>query len=307
MVDHLLEHSPVEHICFAGNDFFIKRDDLLTPAFSGNKARKLYYLLGNEFPGISKVIGHGSPQANLLYSLSALAKLKGWQLDFYVDHIPAFLRDNPAGNYLAAIENGANIISLSGKELSGTVGEYIQDVVLPLSKHCLFVPEGGRSELAEPGVKRLAEEIKSWKQEHQVPDLKVVLPSGTGTTALYLQKYLPFDVLTCACVGGEDYLKKQFFELSIDEKHHPVILPTSKKYHFGKLYDEFFTMWKTLRNDTGIEFELLYDPLGWISLLDYLAGRDKQKNKSTILYIHQGGLLGNSTMLSRYNRKNTFR
>ncbi len=43
-----------------------------------------------------------------------------------------------------------------------------------------------------------------------------------------------FEVLTCSCVGDDDYLKKQFDMLEI--KNHPTILKKTKKYHFGKLY-----------------------------------------------------------------------
>ena len=60
-------------------------------------------------------------------------------------------------------------------------------------------------------------------------------------------------------------------------------------------------MWNELMTQGGVEFDLLYDPLGWLTLLDYL---DQVCLKDwDILYIHQGGLLGNATMLPRYQRK----
>ncbi len=93
-----------------------------------------------------------------------------------------------------------------------------------------------------------------------------MLPSGTGTTALFLQKNLPFEVFTVACVGGSEYLKKQFFHLEKEEKYHPKIIQMPKKYHFGKLYKEFYEIWKELKAETKIEFDLLYDPLGFLAL-----------------------------------------
>ncbi len=68
-----LAPSPVQLIKFANRNIYIKRDDLLNHHFSGNKARKLAYFLENDFPGVSKIVGHGSVQANSLYSLAALA------------------------------------------------------------------------------------------------------------------------------------------------------------------------------------------------------------------------------------------
>ncbi len=45
----------------------------------------------------------------------------------------------------------------------------------------------------------------------------------------FLQKFLPFEVLTVACVGGSEYLKKQFLYLDEDETNHPTILQMPKK------------------------------------------------------------------------------
>lgn len=306
-----LRRSPIDKIIFEGRQYFLKRDDLLDPVFSGNKARKFYYLLNNDFPHVKKIIGHGSAQSNSLYTLSVIARLKNWQFDYYVDHIPALLINDPAGNYQAALANGANIIPLqcsplqiqssSRQPFGGDVGDYINREILPKEHQYLLVPEGGRYALAEPGVKLLAEEILCWARQTEIDDLKIALPSGTGTTALYLQKHLPFEVLTCACVGGSRYLKKQFMELSVDEACHPTILLSDKKYHFGKLYQEFYHIWQALLAETGVEFDLLYDPLGWITLLDFVDR--SRESGAEFLYIHQGGLLGNETMLPRYLRK----
>ena len=39
--------TKIDKITFKGNDFFVKRDDLIDKEFSGNKARKLHYLLSS--------------------------------------------------------------------------------------------------------------------------------------------------------------------------------------------------------------------------------------------------------------------
>ncbi|RTR32101.1 pyridoxal-phosphate dependent enzyme [Shewanella atlantica] len=301
-----LSHTPVDSIEMFGREVFVKRDDLLHPEFSGNKARKFAYFLEHEFPGVQKVIGYGSAQANSLYSMSALAKLRGWQLDFYVDHIASHIKTQQEGNYARACQNGANIIDLS--ELDDREGRdtltYIEERVLPEEKMAVFVPEGGRCGYAEFGVSKLAGEICEWFKEQGLLSLIVFLPSGTGTTALFLNKYfveqgVTIRVLTCAAVGGDDYLKLQFEELSDDVIYHPEIVVMPKKYHFGKLYREFYEMWQRVCN-TGIEFELLYDPLGWLALEHYL---NTTADKTPVMYLHQGGLLGNVSMLPRYQRK----
>lgn len=279
-------NSPIEKIYFNEYNIFVKRDDLLDVDFSGNKARKFYYYLVNEFPNVKGVISHGSAQSNAMYSLSVLCRLRGWQFDYYVDHIASFLKQNPAGNYEAALKNGMII----HEELTPT----------KFNSQTLFIPEGGALKEAAYGIEVLAKEIVLWAKEKNITNLKVFLPSGTGTTALYLQKYLPFEVLTCACVGNEEYLKKQFNSLELTS--HPTILQRKKKYHFGKLYKEFYEMYIRLLKETKIEFDLLYDPLGFTVLEEYMQ-IFKKSEQPTILYIHQGGLLGNDTMVSRYKNR----
>ena len=102
-------NSPIEQITFNKQRYFIKRDDLLDVDFSGNKARKFYYFLKNDFPKIKKIVSSGSAQSNAMYSLSVLCKLKNLEFDYYVDHIASFLKENPSGNYQSALKNKMNI------------------------------------------------------------------------------------------------------------------------------------------------------------------------------------------------------
>lgn len=277
--------SITEKITYNKKKYYIKRDDLLDSDFSGNKARKFYYFLKNDFPQIKKIVSSGSAQSNAMYSLSVLCKLKNLKFDYYVDHIASFLKENPSGNYKYALQNGMNI-----KE---------ESLIENFEDDTLYISEGAAVKEASYGIKILADEIISWADENKIENLKVFLPSGTGTTALYLQKYLPFEVLTCACVGDEEYLKKQFNNL--EKENHPTIIQREKKYHFGKLYKEFYEIHKDLLKQTNIEFDLLYDSLGWKYFEKYR--KNIEDSDIEFLYIHQGGLLGNISMLERYKNK----
>ena len=286
MVDII--NSPIENISFRDFDFLIKRDDLLHKSFSGNKARKFYYFLKKDFPNITTVVSHGSNQSNAMYSLSVLAKLKGWDYIYYTNHIPSFLQENPQGNYKYALENGMKL----------RVGEYDFESIKVNRDDILYIDEGGAIEEAKYGLEILANEIKEYISLNNIKDLKIFLPSGTGTTALFLQIFLKdIKVLTCPCVGNSEYLRKQFLELEPDETLHPTIVVLKKKYHFGKLYKENYELYKQLLDETKIEFDLLYDPIGISTLMQNFPKNSK------ILYIHQGGIIGNETMLQRYKYK----
>ncbi len=218
-----------------------------------------------------------------MYSLSRLAKIKGWKFIYYTNHIPSFLKQNPHGNYLGALKNGAKIIEIDLR------GEELREFVLSLkNKETLIIEEGGRVKEAEFGIRVFADEINEYVKKN---NLKVFLPSGTGTTAYFLAKYLDVEVLTVPCVGDSEYLKRQFKWLGGGKT--PVILKPRKKYHFGKLYKELYMLWLDLKR-SGIEFDLLYDPIGWDTIFYY--------DLKDILYIHQGGIKGNISMVKRYER-----
>ncbi len=293
----MLKTSPTQQITFESQTIYLKRDDLLHKDFSGNKARKLHYYLDNEFSNIDKIVSYGSAQSNAMYSLSVLAKMRGWEFEYFVDHIADYLVKNPHGNYKGALENGMELII--GKKHD----EYLSTE--QNNKQILFIEEGGRQKEAEYGLNILAEEIIAWQEENNIKELNIFLPSGTGTTALFLQKSLLIAtsslltrVYTTPCVGDVDYLKKQFLELERDEKYHPTILSLEKKHHFGKLYRENYEIWLKLRKQIEVEFDLLYDPLGWRVLM-----ANRELFLKPCMYIHQGGVLGNESMLPRYERK----
>ena len=278
-------HSIIEKKNFKNHTIYIKRDDLISKEFSGNKARKFHYFLENESPQLEKVVSYGSNQSNAMYSLSVLAKMKGWKFDYYVDHIPSYLEENPHGNYKYALENGMNL----------HINQMLPNI---RDEEILFIEEGGRDFYAEFGLNVLAQEIEVWKKEQGIEKLNIFLPSGTGTTALFLQKNSKDMVYTVPCVGGVEYLKKQFLMLENNVDFHPKIIEPSKKRHFGKLYRESYNIWLELQDKMGIEFDLLYDPHGWLTLLE-----NPEIFSLPTLYIHQGGLIGNESMLMRYQRK----
>ena len=287
----LFPPSPFEKRTFENQLFYLKRDDLLDKDFSGNKARKFHYFLTHDFPTIKRVISSGSNQSNAMYSLSILARLKRWEFIYVCDHIPSFLKENPMGNYKAALENGMKIVESSLRA---------EEVQKWLDEESLVVEEGGRQSEAEEGVKRLAEELLHDIQAQNIQNPYVFLPSGTGTTALFLQKHLPFPVYTCATVGDSAYLQKQWEMVAPNLGRYPTILETKQKYHYGKLYVEFYVLWQRLKDEMGVEFDLVYDPVGWTALLEHLPHLE-----GAPIYIHQGGILGNSSMEERYKRKKT--
>ena len=291
-------NSPVGKMTFRGRDYYVKRDDLIDKYFNGNKARKFYYYLQQDLSKYKKVASYGGNQANAMLSLAAFAKIKNLQFDYYIKPLSKTLQTYPIGNFKQALELGMNYIELDDYD------DFYQKMSKPdksynaLGEDTILIRQGGAEKEAEQGVKMLADEIKQFTKENNIKKLSIFIQSGTGTTALFLQKNIDFKVYTTPTIGDKKHLLKQFALLDDNPQNYPEILYFNKKYHHGKLYKEFYDIWKEINTETGIEFELLYDPPTLIALDKF------QKNiNHDIMYIHSGGIIGNESMIKRYERK----
>lgn len=288
------EASPIEAIKLDEFEFFVKRDDLLGNYLGGNKARKLEFFIQNahKFKPNSRIISYGSAQSNALAALSVFAKQKDFTLIFVCEKISSFLKNNPCGNYAFALQNGAKIVEnldcASRKEKALHLA-FDDDI---------FIEEGIACKEAALGFEILAYEIE--KQGRALGlEFDIFLPAGTGVSALYLAKFSKFRVFTCACVGDETYLKKQMQALEPKFKFSKLtILKTARKFYFAKPYKELLSIYQRALNECGIEFSLLYDSVGLLTMLEY-----RHIFKRPLLYIHQGGAFGNESMLARYAYK----
>ena len=275
----------IEQICIDGFKFSILRDDLLG-VFNGNKARKLHYYLNADLSKFKKIVCYGSSQSNAMYSLSLFAKLKGLDFEFVCEHISSNLRDNPCGNFALSLQNGMKIHE----------HERRREFALSLcDEKTLFIEEGVAQSEAEFGFAVQGEFIDNFATTHG-REFDIFLPSGTGTSAAYLARHTKFSVFSTPCVGDTEYLKKQI--LSLVPNSNVRMLPSTRKFHFAKPYRELYEIWQKARIQTSIEFDLIYDPVGLLTLLE-----NQNIFKNEVLYIHQGGVLGNISQLQRYKYK----
>ena len=279
--------SKIEEFTFNKRKFYVKRDDLIDPFLSGNKYRKLFSLIALDSSSIDNVISYGGVQSNAMVALAALCKEKNWNFLYYTKQVNTsnYL---PTSNYHTALRLGMKHQQLD----TDIYRDFIASLSLFIDHRTYLVHQGGASTDVLLGIKQLADEIR----EADLNIKSLATPSGTGTTALFLARELPdFTVFTTPCIGNKEYLVQQMNALA-KVPANLKILESSKKYHFAKLYPEFYTIYHQLK-ESGIEFDLLYAPKLWKLLIE--------NTDEEILYIHSGGLTGNASMLARYARKYT--
>ncbi len=276
--------SPIDKIVVDGRKFYVKRDDLIDQHLAGNKYRKLYTLLKTPANRFNKIISYGGTQSNAMLAIASMCHKKGWEFYYYTKPLSKVQKQNPSGNYHYALQLGMNHIELPLDEYKN----FITSLRFNLDEKTFIIDQGGAVNEADEGLKVLAQELRDANTACKT----LATPSGTGTTALFLAKNLPeYKVYTTPAIGDVEYLKTQMKALG-DIPSNLEILQPPKKYHFAKLYPEFYEIYKKLLKN-GVEFDLLYAPAMWLRLLE--LPKDEE-----VIYIHSGGVSGNETMLKRY-------
>ena len=279
--------SPIKSYRLFGRTIYVKHDDKIHPYFSGNKFRKLYGLYKEDSANIDTIISYGGAQSNAMLSIAALCHLKRWRFIYYTK--PLNSRDSSGENFTSALKLGMEHHSLD--DYRASIKALHNDAFL-LPPTTRLLAQGGADSVAKEGIRLLADEISTQDFEN----LHVVLPSGTGTTALYLAKYLDAKLFTKACVGSEAYLKEQMRSLERVPKNLEI-LSTKRRYHFAKPHRELFDIYLTCK-EAGLEIDLIYAAPTFKAIQESI-----NSFKGDILYVHTGGLLGNVSMLKRYAHK----
>ncbi|RLN37663.1 hypothetical protein BBJ28_00001919 [Nothophytophthora sp. Chile5] len=282
-----------------------------------------------------------------MFALAQLAHAK--QVPFTYFSRALRLRGEPAsciqGNLAAAKALGMRHVELATDEYHELVQTRAFAELLdcelrpPPGTRSLYVPQGAAFPEAQDGVALLAQEINEYVGT-EWPDKRfsVVLPCGTGTTALYLAQHLhpAIRLYAVPCVGDAAYLRQQFQQLieddpSLQQQQQPAKLPQvltpRRKCRFGRLWWPLYDMHHELLEETEIEFDLVYGAFAWHTLfsdaavLDEVLGRVDPRSASSddpgslllgtegedagwdgereLLYVHTGGTSGNATMLAR--------
>lgn len=278
--------SKISKIVLDARVFYVKRDDLIDPFLAGNKFRKLYTLLQTPSNKLDKIISYGGTQSNAMLAIAAMCKEKKWEFIYYTKPLSDTLKNENCGNFYHAKKLGMQHFEIEHQYYK----DFIASLRFNLDEKTFIVDQGGAVMEAKEGLRVLAEEIR----EADLGVKSLATPSGTGTTALFLALMLPeYKIYTIPCVGDEAYLREQISSFH-KIPDNLIILKPQKKYHFAKPYKEFLEIGQKLF-ESGIEFDLIYAPSLWISLLG--------QTDEEIIYIHSGGVSGNESMLKRYEKK----
>lgn len=276
------------------------------PGVCGNKARKLASL--QSLAAGHTVASHGGSQSNAMLALACLCHARGARLTYHVRPLPRWLRNNPTGNLRRALDLGMNL------EEHQSASDYEMAIHAARSTPGLFVPQGAAWPGAESGVAGLADDIdRWWRSRNEATPLSVVVPAGTGTTALFLARHVPpsIRVFAVPCVGGPEGLLAQMHELDSKSGAHgvlPEVLapPPELITPFAAPSGHVLRAWREAAVTHGLLLDLVYGAIAWGTLAAHGYAPCGGASAAT-LYVHCGGLEGVSTSLRRYEREGLLR
>jgi len=184
--------------CQNNAQIYIKRDDLTGPETSGNKIRKLEFLLADAISkGCDSVITIGGLQSNHCRSTAAAATRVGLKCYLCLRHTSTETPKSIDSNYLVSRLCGADVI-LFTPEMCKQVGgnnellKIVKNQLELKGKKPYIIPLGGSNALGSWGYIEAMEEILQQMEKEKLKFDDIVVTAGSGGTlaGLALGNYL---------------------------------------------------------------------------------------------------------------------
>lgn len=265
-------------------ELWMKRDDLLHPVISGNKWRKLKYILDHALSlGSDTLISMGGAYSNHLHALAYVGKVLGLKTIGLVRGEQAETL-TPSLLDMKAWGMELRFVSRSDYRL---LRQYKSHHDLPgLKPRQYWLPEGGAQPLALKGVAELLAEIA-------IPYDTICVPCGTGTTLAGIVEAAPeqVSVLGFAALKNAGFLTAEVeFILSHPRNNWQINLD----YHFGgfaKTNAELSAFIEEVELKTTLPLEPVYTGKMMYAIYD-LIKKGYFKPGQRIIAVHTGGLQG---------------
>ncbi len=285
MID-LQIHSPIEQIHAPLFDekkvqVFVKRDDMIHPFISGNKWRKLKYILP-EAERLNKrhLVTFGGAYSNHLLATACAAAKFGFTCT-------GIVRGEEVHN------EQLMLCQLFGMKIRFTDRSSYRDKRALFQMHfendpeAYFIDEGGAGDLAVRGCSELAAELNE-SFDH------IFCAAGTGTTGTGIisgvqNLELPAKVHLVPVLKDSDFLRTE-----INRYVQPDSYEFHTDYHFGgyaKTTEALLNFIKKFTSSTGILIDPVYTGKMFYALFDLIA-QNHFTPGSRILAVHTGGLTG---------------
>lgn len=261
----------------------IKRDDLLHPIVSGNKWRKLKYLLADaKSKNCSQIVTMGGNWSNHLHAVAYAGK----ELGFKTTGIVRAHSKQALTPTLKDCERwGMTLRFTTRKEYAEYRENKVWDTFKNSEPKSYWISEGGFSKLAIEGVMDIAKEVDK-RYDY------IVVACGSGATLCGIAKSFPHShILGVAAFSGAEYLRDELAHYissnrgswEIDTDHHCG--------GFAKASEALEDLIRELEQSNSFKLDSLYNAKAFLALESRLQS-DAMASGSNVLVLHTGGLQG---------------
>lgn len=281
----------------------LKRDDLTGMELSGNKIRKLDFLLKEAVEnGATKVITCGGLQSNHCRATAFAAGKAGLKT---VLLLRGSKPEIATGNYLLGLLSAVEIIIVTADEYKNA-DALMADYAAKSSEKVYVIPEGGSNETGAWGYVKCFYEILNQVAAGGVKCDTIVVASGSGGThaGLLAGKLISGSAVNVVSVNVCDDAK--YFVNKIDSILNRFSEKYNVKMHWGKsdihVIDGFVgdgygitsgteeELIVKLVKDEGIILEPVYTAKAFGGMIEAMKKQNLPGNN--IIFIHTGGIFG---------------
>lgn len=291
-----------------GVELYVKRDDLTGLLESGNKVRKLEFLVGEALQqGADTLITCGTLDSNGCRAVAAVAARLGLHAVLAIRGARPAVDD---GNLLLARLLGADTRYYSdlGSDLAPEPADAIMTTlgaeVREAGGRPYIIPEGGAGELGALGYVECAVELAE-QIHHGAPRFDtIVIPAGSGGShaGLIMGKQLaglPGEIVSVPVTGPAERVREaivrtvgaaiQRFGFAIEVPKAIHLLDGYQGAGPAESTDEELSLIVQLAREEGLLLDPVYTARGFRGLVDTLA-RDPKALGQRVCFIHTGGL-----------------
>jgi D-cysteine desulfhydrase len=289
-----------------GRDVYVKRDDLTECAASGNKIRKLEFLLAEARSlGAEVVITAGGLQSNHCRATAVACRTLG-----LLPHLVLAGEEpaRPRGNLYIDRLMDARITFAGPGEYAGGAVDLMASIAATYRKEgrkAYVIPVGGSTPLGCLGYVRCAEEIAAFFTSEKVSPARIYHAAGSGGTTsglvLGAELSLPGTRVVGINVGEErepflreirSIMTRAAGEFSLPLSRSAEDLPFDLvEGYFGKGYGDTWPGLEAFLRETARTTGLVLDPVyTGKALLGMVGEEEKRKDGDPVLFIHTGGI-----------------
>jgi D-cysteine desulfhydrase len=295
--------TPVQTISFEGKNFLIKRDDLTGIELSGNKVRKLEYLIYQAKKEKADIVfTDGGDQSNHARATVIAASSAGLKSKLFL-----WGKDKPNadGNLFLDKFFGAEISFLNKKEYSNVNNIMFKERAKLLNKgiNAYVIPEGGSTTLGIWGYVSFINELKNQVEINKLEGITVAVGSGGTAAGLLVGAALlklKLKVYAVNVLYSEKEIKRKILQLaegcildyklpcSIDESKL-ILLSGYSTEGYKKINEDKLGLIKKFARSSGILLDPAYTGKAFKAYYETFLLKNKgMKN----LFLHTGGLFG---------------